>query len=198
MDCKSFVSKSAAVIQHWPIRTITNDITSILIGHFQIFRFCSLTNDLQTTMLILSHKCYGPWNQVVKAWEWGQWRSGNEASEGLGMRSVVAWEWGQRRPGNEASEGLGMRPAKAWEWGQRRSGSEAREGLGMRPVKAWEWGQWRPGNEASEGLGAGYHQTSIHCWLWTWQPNKTMRQKHSYFIKKPHCVWISIAAIASV
>ena len=33
---KSLVSKSAVVIQHWPIKTITNDITSILIGHIQI------------------------------------------------------------------------------------------------------------------------------------------------------------------
>jgi len=37
--CKPFVSKSAVVIQHWPIRTITNDITSILVGHLQIFKF---------------------------------------------------------------------------------------------------------------------------------------------------------------
>ena len=48
--CKSLVSKSTVVIQHWPIRTITNDITSILIGHLQIFNFCSLTKDLQTTV----------------------------------------------------------------------------------------------------------------------------------------------------
>ena len=42
--------QSAVAIQHWPIRTITNDITSILIGHLQIFKFCLLTNDLKTTV----------------------------------------------------------------------------------------------------------------------------------------------------
>ena len=52
---KSLVSKSALLIQHWPIRTITNDITSILIGHLQIFKFCSLTNDLQTTVYTRSN-----------------------------------------------------------------------------------------------------------------------------------------------
>ena len=44
------VSKSSVLIQHWPIRTITNDITSILIGHHHIFKLCLLTNDLQTTV----------------------------------------------------------------------------------------------------------------------------------------------------
>ena len=55
--CKSLVSKSAIVIQHRPIRTITNDITSILIGHLQIFKFCLLTNDLQTTVLFVECFC---------------------------------------------------------------------------------------------------------------------------------------------
>jgi len=44
--------KSAAVIQHWLFGTITDYITSIVIDHLQIFKFCSLTNDLQTTALV--------------------------------------------------------------------------------------------------------------------------------------------------
>ena len=70
--CKSLGSKSAVVIQHWPIRTITNDITSILIGHLQIFKFCSLTNDLQTTVSWVTGSdpcwgCFGLGTRLVSA-----------------------------------------------------------------------------------------------------------------------------------
>jgi len=65
MVCKSLVSKCAVVIQHWPIVTITNDVTSILIGQLQIFRFCLLTNDLQTTV-------YGTWVVSLVIYSWKQ------------------------------------------------------------------------------------------------------------------------------
>jgi len=67
MVCKSLVSKSTVAIQHWPIRTIKNDITSIVIGHLQIFKFCSLTNDLQTTVFMTSSPAPQP--QKHKLWE---------------------------------------------------------------------------------------------------------------------------------
>ena len=77
--------QSTVVIQHWPIRTITNDIISILIGHLQIFKFCSLTNACQTVVL-QAGQGYGN-----KAWAHCKLPSvENEAAHGL---MVFGYKW---------------------------------------------------------------------------------------------------------
>ena len=96
--CKSLVSKSTVVIQHWPIRTIKNDITSILIGP---------SSDFQVLFADKWLANHGTASHQGMAWKWGYWRlmtvqyiynllvPGSPCTYSVLSETVLVGAWGQ-------------------------------------------------------------------------------------------------------